>query len=323
MPDTARVSAPPAPPPSYPGPTTTLISHTGQQVARLRTTTDQVVIEVGNRHHSATSTQAIKTALTPHLTWSQVRPVVDERPWATRRPHAILLLFLAAHWPEISHPSGNAYHLTLSYALPLALDQGWRYWAEEHAEHLIATHQLAAVPAADLVAVRPNSDAEHRHRRLLRAHHETSAREHHDLDSFLSDWSHFSAARYGHTLPDDERFALHGLLSMSNCAVRDFTQANRIIGRSLVCWHQPSNTLFDLMATWSPHAARLRPGIYSGVYNLLDAQHNRARFSLCYGQFSYKDEIVEGSERLAIQDIQRMSLGEPLLEKESTWRNAI
>ncbi|MGH3623996.1 MAG: hypothetical protein ACRDQ5_19770 [Sciscionella sp.] len=63
--------------------------------------------------------------------------------------------------------------------------------------------------------------------------------------------------------------------------------------------------VFDLMATWEPTAGRLRPGVFSAVHNLLSAQSVGARYSMCYGQFPYKDEIVGNSRRLAMSDLWR------------------
>jgi hypothetical protein len=305
------VSAPPSPPPCYPGPQVNLINHTGQRVAQLSTTDDLVTIDINNRRHTADSTRTINAILGRHFTWSQLRPVVRERPWAARPAHAVLLLFLASHWAEIRQNDGAAYHLTLSYALPLALHRGWREWAELHAADLVVAEQLVAVSSANLVAVQPDPHAMSRHRRLLRSHKETTVHEHDDLATYLDDWSHFNTVRYGRVVPANEYSALYGVLSMSHCRVRDFAHAGTLIGRTIVCWHKPGNVLFDVMATWNPDAARLRPGIYSGVYNLLDAHGRGARYSLCYGQFPYKNDIVGHSKRLTIFDLSHSSAARP------------
>jgi len=237
-----------------------------------------------------------------HLT-----PVVGERPWPTQVGHAVLLLALAARWPWIAESDGQhlirRHHVTLAYALPLALDAGWRRWAEDHAELLIHGRQLVVVPAADLVAVQPHPSCAGRHRRLLRRHAHTEVAEHHDQAAFLRHWSAFTRWRHDRPLPDLERAALRAILQASGCVVREFVHQDEVIARSVVCSHAPSRTLFDLMAAWHPRHARLRPGIYSAVHNLLDSAQRGWRFSLCYGQFSYKDDIVGGSDRLTLEDL--------------------
>lgn len=285
-----------------------LVDHAGRSIARLSALNDTVIVHIAGDSHTADTIRTIDDCL-EHLDLSRLRPVVRERPWATRRAHAVLLLFLASRWLEITQAGMRAYHLTLSYALPLALDRAWRVWAEENADSLVATGQLVAVPTSDLVAVAPDRNAAVRHRRLIRAHRDTTVGEHGDLDAFLGDWTRFSANRYGRTVPDDELTTLAAILSMSGCRVRDLIRVDTLIGRSVICWHQSSNATFDLMATWQAEAARLRPGIYSGVNNLLDAHDRRARYSLCYGQFPYKDDIVGDARRLTLLDLCRPAPG--------------
>jgi hypothetical protein len=99
------------------------------------------------------------------------------------------------------------------------------------------------------------------------------------------------------------RESLHSVLAVTGCLVRDFHHDGEIIARSAVMLHERSRTLFDLMAVWWPRHAHLRPGIYSAVHNLQDAQERGLRFSLCYGQFPYKDHVLGGLPRLALADL--------------------
>lgn len=305
------VSAPPSPPDDYLGPEVDLVGRGGRRTARLSVANDAVVVELDGHRHTAGDTQEIERLLRCTVDYSTVRPIVRERPWATRREHAVLLLFLAAHWSELYQHDGLKYHLTLSYALPLALDKSWQVWVEQHAELLLDAGQLVAVPAANLLAVQPDIDISRHHRRLLRPHTLTVVQEHRDIARYLDDWSRFSIRRYGVAIPDSELEALRAVLAMSNCVVRNFVHRDSLIGCSVVCWHARCNIWFDLMATWESEAARLRPGIYSGVYNMLDAQKRGARYSLCYGQFSYKEEIVGKSKRLTIYKLQSSSEPSP------------
>lgn len=231
-------------------------------------------------------------------------PAFGRRPSPASGGDALLLVALSARWPEFT-VDGSPYHLTASYALPLALDTAWREWADRHADSLVRGRQLVAVPASHLVAVEPSVNLEQRHRRLLRQHAAagTRVREHEDYVAFLSHWSAFSQRRYETVLTHDEREALQAVLVMSGCTIREYICRGDVIARSVVCRHEPSRTIFDLMATWEPQHARYRPGVYSGVCNILGAARQGHRYSLCYGQFAYKDEIVGTSRRLALSDL--------------------
>lgn len=234
-------------------------------------------------------------------------PVVPARPRPERFFDALLLIALSARWPFLAETtdlcSFRQHHLTLAYALPLALDARWRAWAADHAELLIRGRQLVAVPASDLVAVAPDGQAGPRHRRLLRRHARTEVTQHGDHARFLDQWSAFTTWRYGRPLPAEERAALHALLAMSGCVVREFAHAGETIAHCVVCLHDARRVAFDLMAAWHPRHARLRPGIFSAVHNLTDATQRAWRFSLCYGQFPYKDEIVGTAPRLTLEDL--------------------
>lgn len=231
-------------------------------------------------------------------------PQLAERPWPERHTQAILLFAISGRWPSILvADEEQSYHVTLAYALPLALDVSWREWAACYSDVLVHGRQVVAVPASNLVAVDPSEDVPRRHRRLLRQHEDTTVREHADYSDFLAHWSTFTQRRYGNSPTSEEQTALGAILAMSRCTVREFTSSGDVIARSVVCVHDPSRTLFDLMATWEPRHASRRPGIYSAVHNLIDAANRKYRYSMCYGQFAYKDEILKGSKRLSLENL--------------------
>lgn len=231
-------------------------------------------------------------------------PRLDERPWPKRHSHAILLLAISELWPNLLiSPDEIPHHVTLAYALPLALDKSWRDWAASYSDVLVGGRQMVVVPASDLVAVEPSGDFAWHHRRLLRQHEKTSVREHTDYAGFLGHWVAFTKWRYGSSPSPAELSALGAILAMSKCTVREFTSSGEVIGRTVTCAHEPTRTLFDMMATWEPKHAGYRPGIFSAVHNLIDAATRGYRFSMCYGQFSYKDQILKGCPRLALEDL--------------------
>lgn len=296
-------SAPPGPPDGYEGPNILLLDDHDRELARLFTDRDKVIIRTSRGAESADTVSGTLSLFTELLSLRNTKVHTPERPWATRPIHGVLLLAVANHWPEIECADRERYHLTLAYALPLALDTHWRLWSEKHMEELIDSTQLVAVPATDFVVVQPCQDLARNHRRLLDIHAETTVTEHRNIEAYLGDWCRFSKSRYGYSVPENERSLLNHLLLMSGCCIRDVINGGEIIGRSVVCRHLPSRTMFDLMATWRAGAGRLRPGIFSGVYNVLDALDRRLRYSLCYGQFPYKDEIVGPSSRLTLHEL--------------------
>lgn len=236
-----------------------------------------------------------------------ITPVLHRRARPAHRFGALLLVAVAARWPTVAAADASGafrpHHVTLAHALPLWLGPSWRAWAVDNADLLARGHQLAVVPAADLVAAVPDGKHLHRHRRLLRRHAATEVAEHADYTRFLNAWSAFTTRRYGRPLPDCERAALGGILAMSRCLVRDFVHAGEVIASAVVCLHETSKVAFDLMATWHFRHARLRPGIYSAVYNLADAERHGYRYSLCYGQFPYKDHVLGAARRLTLEEL--------------------
>lgn len=284
--------------------------------ADLRDATTGHTVTLSASHHQVIVSDAadsVKCSSLPELmealgkitsTTGPWEPTFEHRPWPASDGDALLLLALSPQWPEFTADE-SPHHLTLAYALPLALDIAWWEWAARHSGDLVRGRQLVTVPAANLVAVEPAGDLERRHRRLLKQHAVagTAVHEHGDHAAFLSHWSAFSQRRYEGLPTHDEREALGTVLTMSGCTVREYISQGEVIARSVVCRHDPSRTIFDLMATWEPQHARYRPGIYSGVHNILDAARLGYRYSLCYGQFAYKDDIVGASRRLSLNDL--------------------
>jgi hypothetical protein len=165
---------------------------------------------------------------------------------------------------------------------------------------LIAAAQLVVLPAADFLLVEPSGQLVRRHARLLRRHATTRVVEHNDTDAYLGHWTTFVAQRFGRCVSAREQAVLRDILTMSGCRVGDIIYEDSIICRSVTCTHSVSRVMFDVMATWDPRAAHLRPGVFAGVHNLLEAFDRRLHYSLCYGSLPYKKEIVAGSRRLTL-----------------------
>jgi hypothetical protein len=183
------------------------------------------------------------------------------------------------------------------------LDPEWQSWAERNHTALVAGGQLVTVYSGQLVAVDPTGATRRRHARLLRRHADTTVDEHGRVGDFMTDWCDFTEQRHGTRPADALCDALHSLMVSSGCRVRDFRRGEEVIARCVVLQHDRSRTLFDLMAVWTPERARLRPGIYSAVHNLYDAQRRGQRYSMCYGQFPYKDHILGDLPRLTLDDL--------------------
>ncbi len=234
-------------------------------------------------------------------------PATQGRPIARTRGDVALLLLIAGQWPELLDLDGDVnHHVTLSFALPLWLDLGWRRWTLANLDLVTAGRQLAVVPALELVAVDPASVLEetilHRHRRLLRRHAGTTA---HPASpaAALAWWERFSQQRYGQPPDAHQLAALTRIAAMSGCEAREYRADSSAVVISLLCRHDPTRMMFDLLAPWDITRPRLRPGVYSAVANLLEAHREQLRYCLCYGSFPYKDEAVGGLRRLSLTDL--------------------
>jgi hypothetical protein len=281
-----------------------LVDAGGRAVVRLTAGAEHVdVMEAGGGRAVVREPEELARAVSALGGGAPVRPRALERPTATTPIQGRLLLCLAEHWLEIAASAGGAYHVTLAHALPVALDASWRRWAGRNVELLVAGGQLVAVPASDLVAVVPDEGAVQRHRRLLRRHVATVARATPDVGSFLEGWSRFAARRWGSPPTAAAAQGLAAIVAMSGGTVWEFQNDGERIGRSLVCVHQSSHTLFDLMAVWEPAQARWRPGVFSAVHGLAEALRRRLRFSLCYGRFPYKEHVVGSARRLTLWEL--------------------
>lgn len=296
--------APPCPPATYPGPQVRLVAPDGGCVASLAASADQVHVDLeAGRTYRGDTAAGLDTFLSDHLELSGLRLVSEKRPWATRPAHAVLLACLASRWAGLDVAGRGQHHIVLSYALPLALDPWWSEWTMSHPATVVDGQQFVALPAESLVAVDPALDALERHRHLLRAHRSSTVSDHTDLTGFLRDWVEFSELRFRHCVTAAQRDTLRGVLTMSGATVRDVRHASTVIARSVIVRHSRSRTVFDLMAIWHPRDARLRPGILSAVLNLKDAIQRGWRYSLCYGHFGYKDQIVGQARRIDLEQL--------------------
>ncbi|GAA5089269.1 GNAT family N-acetyltransferase [Nocardia iowensis] len=288
--------------PLHPGLAVTVVDDGGRTRARLSSGPDGLRIEAGGDSCVVTAVDQAREPLRTLGELGELRVLATAQLWPVERYDGLLLLAVAAHWPELLLPDGTRLHVVLGYALPVALHPDWLGWAERNLAALIEADQLGTVAAADLVAVEPEPSLRRKHKRLLRMHAETVVVEDGDVDEFLSHWQSFSAERYR-----DESAArssaLRDLLQMSGSRIRRFSNSGKVICRSAVCTDPDGRALFDIMASWDSEAARLRPGIYAAVHNLIDAGERGLYYSLCYGNYPYKDIVVGTSPRLTLPDL--------------------
>lgn len=196
-----------------------------------------------------------------------------------------------------------AYHVSLAYALPLALNASWRSWAASNVDLLVASQQLVCAHGTDLVVGLPTGDVLRRHARLIKRHAGTDVTAHADVASFMASWCEFSIARYGRRLPIEEVDALTKMLRGCEAEIRDLTAKGRTIARTAVVLDHDSGVLFDLMATWDFARQKLSPGRFSAIHNMSRAMSEGMAYCMCYGRAPYKDSILGSSRRLGLEEL--------------------
>jgi hypothetical protein len=189
-----------------------------------------------------------------------------------------------------------ALDVTLAYALPLATDRPWLKWAKTHAALVTEARQLVLVPTSDFSLVDTSIEAaditRRRYRRLLRQHDQTKWTSC-DLSEALMAWGRFSRERFGDGGPPQPLEELEKIFRDTGCVAQRVSDGSgTTMCYSVVNWNEPSRTVFDILCPWSQEAAKWRPGIYSGLKNLLTAADAGWRFSMCYGAVPYKEALL-------------------------------
>lgn len=282
----------PTAPPGYPGPRLTVKSSTGEIVAHL----------------SSRSANPAEEPSDPCSPWPAgfggTLAFVGSRPWALKASDGKLLVRSAAVWPNLYDAWGDTtYHVSLAYALPLALNASWRSWAASNIDLLVASQQLVCAQGTDLVVGLPTADLLWRHARLIKRHSGTDVTTHADVSSFMASWCEFSLARYGRRLPIEEVDALTEMLRGCGAEIRDLTAEGCTIARTAVVVDHENGVLFDLMATWDLARQKLSPGRFSAIDNMSSAISEGMAYCMCYGRAPYKDSILGSSRRLGLEEL--------------------
>jgi hypothetical protein len=223
------------------------------------------------------------------------------RSYLATRSAAVLAVFVASNWPRLR--SGSTFlDVVVAHAIPVAASAELRTQAYRMIDELVSAQQLLLLARSEAITVDPSKCSariiELRHRRTLRRNSDLIAERGRDANALLARWSDHSDARFGYRLPPDVHNALSRFWSTRGVEVIEYRDASGYLGSSLIYIDGESRTLFDILAPWSVTGKLRRLGIFMGVQNLLRAQELGFRYSLCYGEFQYKLEIIAGLPRV-------------------------
>ena len=240
------------------------------------------------------------------LKYDDVFPIVDIIPkWhASSFSEGVLLLWLTKHWTFVISKDYRCCHVVLSHAFPLSLEPTLCDFVMTNIYDLLVEEQLLILDANQFILVDPlaaNSETTTaHHRRLLRASHDWSVIKNENVECVLGMWSDYCENRFGIIHSNRHKTLLSNLFSQSGFFVKEFWRGDACVARSLLYTGYRHRILYDILTPWSRDMARLRPGIFSAVHNLIESRSKGMQYSLCYGIFPYKEDIVHGLPRIDI-----------------------
>jgi hypothetical protein len=197
----------------------------------------------------------------------------------------------------------QAADIVFAHAFPLRLAGGIERDLIDHFELVVESQQLVVLARDGLHAVetesRPLGWPRARHRRLLRRNSDLKltavapAR-------VLERWPEFCAWRFGVSPSAVQMEMLALVFARAEFVGREYCDNDGWVASSLVFSPVSANTLFDVLGPWRESAAWRRPGVFTGVMNLVDSQASSRNYCLCYGRYAYKGEITSGFDEIVL-----------------------
>jgi hypothetical protein len=215
----------------------------------------------------------------------------------------ILLLYSTYFSEHIYNLIGEELDVAFAHAFPISLFPHARANIIPRLEEIILLHQLVILPSKEFVlantsALKNLKDLKAKqiyrhHKKLFKKNSDLVITSTRDLTTVFKDWNSFCVSRFGAGADKKLLDFFQSYYTVHDCLVKEFWWGEQCICRNLLLYDNDNRTIYDVLAPWNQLYKNRRLGIFSGVINLLEAIESEYKYSLCYGNFLYKMEILK------------------------------
>ena len=214
------------------------------------------------------------------------------------RADGILAICMTMNYQYISH-TDECYSLTFCHAFPLFELESVQKSMIYNIDLMIRTGSLVFKPNRELVSFNTADKREElnrfldKNRRRIERCRELTITSHHQTERIFTHWADFYKARFDRQYTEDEINAFTVVFENETFIVNDYHYHNISVASNLIYVDKKHKICYDVLAPWNLSYKKLGMGIYSILYCVKYACESGYNYSLCYGNFPYKLDLLE------------------------------
>lgn len=220
-----------------------------------------------------------------------------EEPLCRSCADAILALCLNACCPYIRY-KGRLYDLTFCHGFPLYELSSVRKKLIDNIELMVESGSLVYKLHTDLVSFNIAGKSEAleqfliKNRRRIQKCENIKVYCHQNVEHIFIKWQMFYNNRFSRIYSQKEIQAFSQVMDGEQFHVNDYFYDGHPIASNLIYTDRVHRIQYDILAPWDQAYKKLGIGIYSIIYSVEQAFLNQYDYSLCYGNYPYKLDLL-------------------------------
>lgn len=193
------------------------------------------------------------------------------------------------------------YELTFAYAVPLNKERYLCNFALSIFEKCIGNGQLVFLPADTLCIQKKISKEKylklcHFERKTISRNEKIIVKEVPFTDDFFEYWKNYELQRFGEIQEKSIRDFFMEVYSDLHFKLYKYSFNGETVAYNVCYYSDEQKVLYDVLFPWNDKMNVYRIGIFSILINVKRALDLKWGYSLCYGIFDYKTEILKRLE---------------------------
>lgn len=190
------------------------------------------------------------------------------------------------------------YELSFAYAVPLNRDLFLLGYVIDNLEYCLDNNQVVLLTSKSLylyetINLEAFNKILNREKRTIRRNTHVRIQEVSFTDSFFDFWKKYDLARFNEKHSDDFMMFFKKVYDLDPFKLFAYYSHEKIVAYNVCYYSETQKVIYDVLFPWIFDNSVCRIGIYSIINNLSIAVKMGWGYSICYGIFDYKTQLLK------------------------------
>lgn len=211
----------------------------------------------------------------------------------------ILLLLALTQMKNRFFIDHEEYELSFAYAVPLNKDSYLMDFVLSNLEYCLKNNQIVLLPSNSLFLYESIDQTAfdaicHKERKTIRRNEHIEIKEADFSEDFFAFWKEYDLVRFNENQSQEFVDFFKTVYALKSFKLYAYYSNQRVVAYNVCYFSETQKVLYDVLFPWLPEKSIYRIGIFSVIENLAKALKMDWGYSICYGIFEYKTQLLKG-----------------------------